>query len=333
MRIVCLPGDGIGPEVMAEAARAISLLLPDARVDEYPLGAEAITRHGDPLPDETLAACLEADAVLMGAVGSDVYTWQEGPNPEDGLFRLRQALDVYANLRPSVSDGVDLMIVRELVGGLYFGSRGVDPDGTVFDRLEYHPRQVERLVLRGFELARLRGGRLTSVDKANVLATSRMWRKTVDEMAPEYTDVRVEHLLVDTAAMRLVEDPSAFDVIATENTFGDILSDVAAALTGGLGVAASACLGDAGVGLFEPVHGTAPDIAGEGIANPTAMLLSTALMLRYGLDRPDEAAALEAAVSSARTRTPTADEGGTASTRGFGDHVVALLGDGTAVRQ
>ena len=186
MRIVCLPGDGIGPDVMAQAARAIAALLPDARVDEYPLGAEAIEQLGDPLPEETLAACLEADAVLMGAVGSDLYSWQEGPNPEDGLFRLRQALDVYANLRPSVADGIDLMIVRELVGGLYFGSRGVDPDGTVFDRLEYHPRQVERLVRRGFELARRRSGRLTSVNKANVLSNvahvaedrRRRWRPT-----------------------------------------------------------------------------------------------------------------------------------------------------------
>lgn len=328
MRIVCLPGDGIGPEVMAEAARAIEALLPEARVEERLLGAEAIDQLGDPLPDETLEACREADAVLLGAVGSDRYSWREGPNPEDGLFRLRRELDVYANLRPSVGGGVDLMIVRELVGGLYFGSRGVEPDGTVFDRLEYHPDQVVRVARRAFELAGRRDGRLLSVDKANVLATSRMWRATVDEMAPAYPDVRVEHLLVDTAAMRLVEDASAFDVIVTENTFGDILSDIAAALTGGLGAAASACLGDNGVDVFEPVHGTAPDIAGTGTANPTAMLLSAALMLRYGLERPAEADALEAAVASARADRPTVDEGGTADTRGFGDHVLAMLRNG-----
>lgn len=329
MRIVYLPGDGIGPEVMAEAARAVEALLPEARVEERLLGAEAIDQLGDALPDETLEACREADAVLLGAVGSDRYSWREGPNPEDGLFRLRQELDVYANLRPSVGDGVDLMIVRELVGGLYFGSRGVEPDGTVFDRLEYHPDQVARVARRAFELARQRDGRLLSVDKANVLATSRMWRATVDELAPSYPDVQLEHLLVDTAAMRLVEDATAFDVIVTENTFGDILSDIAAALTGGLGAAASACLGDGGVDVFEPVHGTAPDIAGTGTANPTAMLLSAALMLRYGLERPAEADALEAAVASARAESPTPDEGGTADTRGFGDHVLAQLRNGS----
>ncbi len=163
MRIVCLPGDGIGPEVMAEAARAISVLLPEARVEEHLLGAEAIDQLGDPLPDATLEACREADAVLLGAVGSDRYSWRDGPNPEDGLFRLRRELDVYANLRPSIANGVDLMIVRGLVGGLYFGSRGVDPDGTVFDRLEYHPLQVTRIARRGFELAAQRDGRLLSV--------------------------------------------------------------------------------------------------------------------------------------------------------------------------
>jgi len=332
MRIVCLPGDGIGMEVMAEAVKSVAVLLPEARLEERPLGAAAIERHGDPLPADTLEACLGADAVLMGAVGSSLYSWRDGPNPEDGMFRLRRELDVYANLRPSTAGGIDLLIVRELVGGLYFGGRGVEPDGTVFDRLEYHPAQVRRLVRRSFELAGERRGRLTSVDKANVLTTSRMWRRVVDEVAAEYPAVEVEHLLVDTAAMRLVEDPTAFDVIVTENTFGDILSDVAAALTGGLGVAASACVGDARVGLFEPVHGTAPDIAGRGIANPTAMLLSVALMFRFGLDRPAEAEALERAVAAARAESPTADEGGTATTRMFGDRVVSLLRhDGAAV--
>ncbi|MGE4177967.1 MAG: isocitrate/isopropylmalate dehydrogenase family protein [Thermoleophilia bacterium] len=326
MKVVCLPGDGIGGEVMAEAIRCVNALVPDATVEEHLLGAAAIRQTGDPLPPATLAACLKADAVLMGAVGSDAYAWGDGINPEDGMFRLRRELDVFANLRPSHGDGIDLLIVRELVGGLYFGSRGVEPDGTVYDRLEYHPDQVRRVVRRGFELAAQRGGRMTSVDKANVLTTSRMWRREVDAMAPEYPGVRVDHLLVDTAAMRLVEDPGAFDVIVTENTFGDILSDIAAALTGGLGVAASACVGDAGVGLFEPVHGTAPDIAGRGVANPTAMLLSTALMFRYGLGLPAAADALEDAVAVARSTSPTTDEGGSATTRAFGDRVVQALG-------
>lgn len=325
MKIVCLPGDGIGPEVMAQAVRALEVLVPEAEIVEQPLGGAGIATHGDPLPPVTLEACRSANAVLMGAVGSDRYSWQDGLNPEDGLFRLRQELDVYANLRPAAGDGIDLLIVRELVGGLYFGTRGVEPDGTVFDRMEYHPDQVERLARRAFVLARERRGRLTSVDKANVLATSRMWRSVVDGLAADYPDVTVDHLLVDTAAMRLVENASAFDVIVTENTFGDILSDIAAAMTGGLGVAASACLGDAGVDLFEPVHGTAPDIAGDDVANPTAMLLSAALMLRYGLRLPERADALEVAVAETRAACPTGDEGGTTGTRSFGDHLVSVL--------
>jgi 3-isopropylmalate dehydrogenase len=327
MKLLCLPGDGIGVEVMREAVRALEVLVPEASIDHKLLGAAAIRETGDPLPPDTLAACRASDAVLMGAVGSDGYTWVDGANPEDGMFRLRRELDVYANLRPSYAPGIDLLIVRELVGGLYFGKRGVEPDGTVYDRLEYHPRQIERLVRRGFDLARTRARRLTSVDKANVLATSRLWRKIVDEIGTEYPDVEVQHLLIDTAGMRLVQDPTEFDVLVTENMFGDILSDVAAALTGGIGVAASACLGDRRVGLFEPVHGTAPELAGRGVANPAAMLLSTALMLRYALDRPQEATRLEQAVQRTRVERPTMDEDGTASTTQFGDHVLALLGE------
>jgi 3-isopropylmalate dehydrogenase len=327
MKIACLPGDGIGAEVAREAVRALEVLVPEATIEFHLLGGVAIRETGDPLPPATLAACHASDAVLMGAVGSDGYEWGDGANPEDGMFRLRRELDVYANLRPSAAAGIDLLIVRELVGGLYFGKRGVEPDGTVWDRMEYHPTQVERLVRRGFELAQGREKRLTSVDKANVLSTSRMWRGIVDDLAPEYPDVEVQHLLIDTAGMRLVEDPTAFDVLVTENTFGDILSDVSAALTGGIGVAASACIGDGPVGLFEPVHGTAPDLAGRGVANPAAMILSAALMLRYGLGRPDEAARLERAVAHARTRTPTIDAGGTAGTVEFGDSVLAGLHD------
>jgi 3-isopropylmalate dehydrogenase len=232
---------------------------------------------------------------------------------------------VYTNLRPAKQGPVDLLIVRELVGGLYFGQRGVREDGTVFDTCEYHPRQVERIARRAFELARGRGGRLTSVDKANVLETSRLWRRVVHEVAADYPDVEVEDMLVDNAAMQLASAPEQFDVLVTENMFGDILSDLAAAMTGGLGLAPSASLGDAGPGVFEPVHGSAPDLAGRGIANPAAMLRSTALMLEHGLDRPDEARALDDAVDAALRTAPTPDLGGSATTAELADAVVAAL--------
>jgi 3-isopropylmalate dehydrogenase len=324
MTVVCLPGDGIGQEVMVEAVRVLEALDPSIETVEHALGAAAIEQYGDPLPPHTLEACLASDAVLMGAVGAADYAWN-GTTPEEGMFNLRRALDVYANLRPFHGEGIDMLIVRELVAGLYFGERGTRPDGTVYDTCEYHPDQIERVVRRGFDLARERGGRVTSVDKANVLATSRLWREIADRIGGEYPDVELDHLLVDTAAMHLVQKPGSFDVIVTENTFGDILSDVAAAVCGGLGVAASACVGDGGPGLFEPVHGTAPDIAGQGIANPTAMLLSTAMMLRYSLDRPADADALERAVAAAWAEAPTADGGGTATTSEFGKRVAAQL--------
>ncbi len=323
MRVVSVPGDGIGPEVMREAVAALAVVAPDIVVEEHPLGAAAIEQHGDPLPAVTLDACLGAEAVLMGAVGAN-HDWKDRLNPEEGMFRLRRELDVYANLRPFEHDGIDLIIVRELVGGLYFGERGARPDGTVFDTCEYHPDQVERVLRRAFEIAGTRRGKLTSVDKANVLATSRMWRATAERLTPEYPDVSLEHLLVDTAALHLVRDPGRFDVIVTENTFGDILSDVAAAIGGGLETAASACIGDGRPGLFEPVHGTAPDIAGSGRANPAAMLLSTALMLRYGLDRDEEANRLVAAVQHA---AETRNSNGT--TRAFGNAVVDHLRSAT----
>jgi 3-isopropylmalate dehydrogenase len=215
--------------------------------------------------------------------------------------------------------------VRELVGGLYFGARGVREDGTVFDTCEYHPAQVERIVRRGFELARARRRSLVSVDKANVLDTSRMWRRVVDEIAPEYPDVALRHALVDSFAMELVNAPDTIDVVVTENMFGDILSDVAAAVTGGLGLAASASLGDAGPGIFEPVHGSAPDLAGTGAANPAAMLRSLALLLEHALQRGDLAGALVEAVDAALSSQPTPDLGGNATTDAFGDAVLASL--------
>ncbi len=251
--------------------------------------------------------------------------------PEQGMLKLRAELDTYANLRPAVQGPVDVLIVRELVGGLYFGARGVRDDGTVFDTCEYHPRQVERIVRRAFRLAQGRRGHLTSVDKANVLDTSRMWRRVVDEVAPEFPDVRVEHMLVDNAAMQLATTPEQFDVIVTENMFGDILSDLAAAVTGGLGLAPSASLADGGPGIFEPVHGSAPDIAGRGIANPVAMLRSTALLLEHALGRPAEAAALARAIDAGLALAPTPDLGGTASTAELGEAIRAQLAvDGAA---
>jgi 3-isopropylmalate dehydrogenase len=330
MRVVLLPGDGIGPEIAAASRRVLAELAPDVELEERSFGAAAIRATGTPLPDDTLAACLAADAVLKGPIGDPEFDAAE-IRPEQGLLRLRAELGVYANLRPARADGVDLLIVRELVGGLYYGARGVRDDGTVFDTCEYHPSQVERIARRGFELAGSRRGKLTSVDKANVLETSRMWRRVVHELETSYPDVTLEDMLVDNAAMQLASEPGQFDVIVTDNMFGDILSDLAAAMTGGLGLAPSASLADSGPGLFEPVHGSAPDIAGRGIANPAAMLRSTALLLEHAAGRPDEAAALETAVDAALLAAPTPDLGGSATTEELTGAVLgALTGSPTA---
>jgi 3-isopropylmalate dehydrogenase len=310
---------------MAVAVQVLGALPLDASVEEHAFGGAAIDAVGDALPAETLAACRAADAVLLGAVGGPKWDGS-AVRPEAGLISLRRELDVYANLRPAIAEGVDLLIVRELVGGLYYGARGVRDDGTVFDTLEYHPSQIERLVRRAFELARGRSGRLLSVDKANVLDTSRLWRRVVTEVAADYPDVELRHGLVDSVAMQIVTDPETFDVLAMENTFGDILSDVAAAVTGGLGLASSASLGDGRPGIFEPVHGSAPDIAGTGRANPTAMLRSLALALEHGLGEPELARRVEAAVDAAARTAPTSDVGGTATTAEFADAVLASLG-------
>jgi 3-isopropylmalate dehydrogenase len=323
-KVAVLPGDGIGPEVAREARRVLERLAPDVELEELPIGGAAIRATGEPLPQTTLDACLSATAVLKGPVGDPEFDAKD-VRPEQGLLGLRAALDAYANLRPAVQDGIDVLIVRELVGGLYFGAKGTREDGTVFDTCEYHPRQVERIVRRGFELARSRRGKLTSVDKANVLETSRLWRRIVDETAPRYPDVEVEHMLVDNAAMQLAIAPRQFDVIVTENMFGDILSDLAAAMTGGLGLAPSASLSDGGAGIFEPVHGSAPDIAGCGVANPTAMLRSTALLLEHGLGLREEATALVRAVDGALAAAPTADLGGSSTTAELGDAVLERL--------
>ena len=316
LRVACLPGDGIGPEVTAAAVEVLDALPLDAQLEQHAFGGRAILDEGTPLPEPTLSACLAADAVLLGAVGLPQF---EGAavRPEQGLIGLRRALDVYANLRPATGRGVDLLIVRELVGGLYYGASGRRPDGSAFDTCEYTPAAIERVARRAFELARGRRSHVMSVDKANVLETSRLWREVVTQVAGDYPDVQLEHMLVDTAGLTLVERPARFDVLLTENTFGDILSDVAAGVTGGLGVAASASLGDGGPGVFEPVHGSAPDIAGKGVANPAAMLRSVALLLRHAAGEEELAASLERSVDEALASTPTADAGGSATTAEF----------------
>jgi 3-isopropylmalate dehydrogenase len=319
-RIAVLPGDGIGPEITVAAKRLLAAL-GDFELTEHPVGGASIDAHGVALTDEVLAACRAADAVLLGAVGGPKWesTDPDAPRPEQGLLGLRKGLGLYANLRPVRPSaplshasplrrerigGTDLLVVRELTGGIYFGERG-RRDGGAFDTCEYSIAEIERIARVAFEAARSRGGskpRVTSVDKANILETSRLWRETVEAVAPEYADVELEHMLVDNAAMQLVADPARFDVMLTENMFGDILSDEAAMLTGSLGMLPSASLGEDGPGLFEPVHGSAPDIAGKGVANPLATFLSVALLLRHGLERPADADRVEVAVEGALER-------------------------------
>ena len=322
--IACLPGDGIGPEVLGQALRVLELLPVEVETVELPFGGAAIDAAGEPLPAETLDTCRASRAVLLGAVGGP--KWDAAPvRPEAGLLGLRKELDVYANLRPARRGAIDLIVVRELVGGLYFGARGVREDGTVFDTCEYHPSQVERIARRAFELARSRSRRLVSVDKANVLDTSRLWRRVVSEVAADYPDVELRHALVDSFAMEIATSADRVDVVVTENMFGDILSDLAAAVTGGLGLAASASLGDSGPGIFEPVHGSAPDIAGTGAANPAAMLRSLALLYEHTLDRADLARTLEESVDEVLATHPTRDQGGASTTSEFGDAVLGSL--------
>ena len=317
--VVALPGDGIGPEITAAASRLLEAL-GDVELAEHIVGGASIDAHGVALTDEVLDACRASDAVLLGAVGGPKWdtTDPDAPRPEQGLLGLRKGLGLYANLRPVRPSaalvhasplradriaGTDLLVVRELTGGIYFGDSGRRADAA-FDTCEYSVAEIERIAHVAFEAARSRGSapRVTSVDKANVLETSRLWREVVEAVASDYADVELDHLLVDNAAMQLVSDPGRFDVILTENMFGDILSDEAAMLTGSLGMLPSASLGEDGPGLFEPVHGSAPDIAGKGVANPLATFLSVALMLRHGLGRPDDADRLETAVETVLER-------------------------------
>jgi 3-isopropylmalate dehydrogenase len=319
-RIAVLPGDGIGQEVIPEAVRVLEVAGAAAgaafELEEAPIGGAAIDAEGTPLPPRTLELCQRSHAILFGAVGGP--KWDDLPTEqraERGLLGLRKELDLYANLRPakcfpmlvdasplkrSVVEGTDLMVIRELTGGLYFGEpRGIeyfaDGGARAVNTMAYTSREIERVVRMGFEVARKRRRRLTSVDKANVLVVSQLWRDVVTRVAAEYPDVTVEHIFVDNCAMALVHRPTRFDTLVTENTFGDILSDEAAILAGSMGMLPSASIGGT-VGLYEPVHGTAPDIAGKGIANPIAAILSVAMLLRYSLNLTAAADRVEAAV-------------------------------------
>jgi 3-isopropylmalate dehydrogenase len=327
VKIVALPGDGIGPEIMAAALRVLSEL-GDFESDERLVGGASIDQHGVALTDEVLDACRASDAVLLAAVGGPKWdsTDPGAPRPEQGLLALRKELELFANLRPvrpspalldasplrrERIEGTDLLVVRELTGGIYFGDRA-RRNGTAHDTCVYSEAEIERIARVGFKFARRK---VTSVDKANILETSRLWREVVERVAAENDGTELEHLLVDNAAMQLVSRPADFDVILTENMFGDILSDEAAMLTGSIGMLPSASVGAAGPGLFEPVHGSAPDIAGTGKANPLAMFGSVAMMLRYGLDREDDAVKIESAIDRAlEGGLRTADLGGDATT-------------------
>ncbi len=324
LNITCIPGDGIGPEIVAQAKRVLNKVAEvyghEMKFTDILMGGASIDACGEPLTDEAIAAAKAADAVLMGSIGGDTNTspWYKLPpekRPEAGLLKIRKALNLFANLRPAVLypelrgacplkeeisvKGFDMLIMRELTGGLYFGERKtVEENGMkkAIDTLTYTEAEIRRIAIKGFEIAMKRRKKVTSVDKANVLDSSRLWRAVVNEVAKNYPEVTVEHMLVDNCAMQLVRDPSQFDVILTENMFGDILSDEASMVTGSIGMLASASLNDTKFGLYEPSHGSAPDIAGKDIANPIATILSASMMLRYSFDLDKEADAIDAAV-------------------------------------
>ena len=343
--IVLLPGDGIGPEVTAAAVQVLRAVAAafhhQFEFSEQAIGGGAIDATGEALPAATRDACLAADAILLGAVGGPKWSDPNAPvRPEQGLLRLRAALGVFANLRPvrvhpraaqrspikaERLAGVDLLFVRELTGGSYFGARTRD-EHSASDECRYTVVEIERVLRRAFELARARRRRLTSIDKANVLETSRLWRETALRLAADYPDVQLEHQLVDSMAMLLITRPADYDVLVTENLFGDILTDEAAVLAGSLGLLPSASLGEGSRGLYEPIHGSAPDIAGYGIANPIGSILSAALLLRHSLGLETEAAAIEAAVALVLDECELSrDLGGAASTADITGDVVAAL--------
>ena len=352
MKIAILPGDGIGPEIMAEARKVLDALeLPGVEYLEADVGGTGYRRHGHPLPPKTLEIAKAADAVLFGAVGDPACdNLERHLRPEQAILGLRQALGLFANLRPAtmfpglenlsalrpeVARAIDLLIVRELNGDVYFGEKAIrmldDGRRQGFDFMAYAEDEVRRIAHVGFRAAQGRKKRLTSVDKANVLETSQLWREVVIETAKEYPDVELSHMYVDNAAMQLVRNPGQFDVIVTGNLFGDILSDQASMCVGSIGLLASASLGEQQTefgtkGLYEPIHGSAPDIAGRGKANPMAMILSAAMMLRHSFGREAEAARIEAAVAKALADgIKGADLGGNAGTGAIGDAVLARL--------
>jgi 3-isopropylmalate dehydrogenase len=343
VRVALLPGDGIGPEVIGEARRLLDALAPAVGLEiaweGHLAGGCAIDAVGRPLPDGVLEACRSADAVLLGAVGGPRWdtTDPSAPRPEQALLALRSGLGLFANLRPvrpwpALYDasplrreriaGTDLLVVRELTGGIYFGESARDGD-RAHDTCTYSREEIRRVAERAFAAAEERRGRVTSVDKANILETSRLWREEVVAVAARHPGVSLDHMLVDNAAMQLINRPADFDVILTENMFGDILSDEAAMLTGSIGMLPSASLGAGGPGLYEPVHGSAPDIAGRGLANPIATVLSAAMMLRYSLGAPELADRIEAAVASALDAgARTRDLGGELGTREMADLIM-----------
>lgn len=324
-KIALIPGDGIGPEIVREAKKVLEQVCKvyghHFEYEELLLGGASIDAHGVPLTEKTIAAAKASDAVLMGSIGGDAktspwYQLEPSKRPEAGLLGIRKALNLFANLRPAylyeelkgacplkeetIGDGFDMIIVRELTGGLYFGERRtVEENGVrkAIDTLTYDEKEIHRIAVKAFEIAKKRRKKVTSVDKANVLDSSRLWRTVVEEVALQYPEVTLEHMLVDNCAMQLVHNPGQFDVILTENMFGDILSDEASMVTGSIGMLSSASLNETKFGLYEPSHGSAPDIAGKGIANPLATILSAAMMLRFSLDLDKEADAVEAAVA------------------------------------
>ncbi len=349
-KITLIPGDGIGPEVVAEAVRVLDVIAVKSGhtfiFTERLMGGCSIDKYGSSLTDETLADCKASDAVLLGAVGGPKW---DDPNakdrPERGLLALRKGLGVFANLRPvkvhpaliDVSplkpeklEGVDILVVRELTGGLYFGQPKMremkNGRERAVDTLEYYDYEIQRVVELAFSLARGRKKKVTSVDKANVLESSRLWRKIATEIGVQNKDVELEHMLVDTAAMRLITGPASMDVVVTENMFGDILTDEASALAGSMGMLPSASVGEAGPGLYEPIHGSAPDIAGKGIANPIGTILSAAMMLRHSLKLEAEAASIEKAVEETIAEgARTTDIGGMLTTHQMADEIVKRL--------
>ncbi len=350
-RIAVLPGDGIGPEVIAEALRVLQASARryghEFTLEQAPFGGAAIDQFGDPLPPSTLASCLNADAVLLGAIGGPKWSAPQAKvRPETGLLRLRKELGVYANLRPvsvhpalrgasslkpDLLEGVDLIFVRELTGGIYFGPKTRDAYQAT-DLCTYTASEIERIVRVAARIARTRRKRLHSIDKSNVLETSRLWREVCERVVrSEFPDIALEHMLVDSAAMHLIRRPRDFDVLVTENMFGDILTDEASMLSGSLGLLPSASLGDGTRGLYEPIHGSAPDIAGQGIANPYGAILSVALLLRHSFKLEHEAHAIELAVHRAiddgvRTADIVAPSHRAASTQEAGDAVLAAMG-------